>query len=106
MMAAAVGDFRPAAVSEQKIKKSGDSIPALSLAQNPDILLNVSQQTHCPRLTVGFAAESQDLVENAQSKLTHKKLDLIVANDISASDAGIPTGYCSSRVIRWRGYRW
>lgn len=88
VMAAAVGDFRPETLSEHKMKKSSDSVPSVSLTHNPDILMSVSQQEHRPRITVGFAAESRDLVENAQSKLIHKKLDLIVANDISASDAG------------------
>jgi phosphopantothenoylcysteine decarboxylase/phosphopantothenate--cysteine ligase len=61
------------------------------LQRNPDILMTVVQAKAdhgCPKVTVGFAAESQDLIENAQAKLKTKKLDLIVANDISAGDAG------------------
>jgi len=87
--AAAVADFRPAEYSEQKIKKKVDgSAPVVTLTRNPDILFDVSQQAVRPHVTVGFAAESQDLVSNAQSKLARKGLDLIVANDITAQDAG------------------
>jgi phosphopantothenoylcysteine decarboxylase/phosphopantothenate--cysteine ligase len=63
----------------------------LELVRNPDILAEVAAQKVSgagPRLTVGFAAETEDLVSNAKSKLERKKLDLIVANDVSASDAG------------------
>jgi phosphopantothenoylcysteine decarboxylase/phosphopantothenate--cysteine ligase len=88
IMTAAVADFRPAVASDQKIKKTGDSDMNLTLTQNPDILREVSQQPQHPCLTIGFAAESQDLFHNAQAKLARKKLDLIVANDITASDTG------------------
>ncbi|KAA3642777.1 MAG: bifunctional phosphopantothenoylcysteine decarboxylase/phosphopantothenate--cysteine ligase CoaBC [Chloroflexi bacterium] len=90
LMAAAVADFRPAKVSEQKIKKAGKT-PSIELALNPDILLEVAKQkkqSGFPKVTVGFAAESQDLLENARGKLEKKALDMIVANDISAKDAG------------------
>ena len=92
IMAAAVADFRPAAVAEQKIKKKeGMSGVVLELVRNPDILAAVAAQKSGqsgPRVTVGFAAETEDLLANAQSKLERKKLDLIVANDVSATDAG------------------
>lgn len=88
IMAAAVGDFRPESVADHKIKKADDTLRTLLLDRNPDILVSVSQQDHRPRLTIGFAAESQDLVANAQDKLARKKLDLIIANDIAAPDAG------------------
>jgi phosphopantothenoylcysteine decarboxylase/phosphopantothenate--cysteine ligase len=90
LMAAAVADFRPAAPADQKIKKEA-GVPTIELAANPDILLEVARrksETGFPQVTVGFAAESQSLLENAQHKLDAKKLDLIVANDISAPDAG------------------
>lgn len=86
VMVAAVADFRPANAAKQKIKK-GDGIPTLKLAANPDILATLATQ-EIPRVRVGFAAESQNLLDNAASKLRRKKLDFIVANDISASDAG------------------
>jgi phosphopantothenoylcysteine decarboxylase/phosphopantothenate--cysteine ligase len=64
---------------------------ALELVRNPDILAEVARQKSNgtgPRVTVGFAAETQDLLVNAQDKLKRKKLELIVANDVSAADAG------------------
>ncbi len=90
IMAAAVADFRPAQVATQKIKKQG-GVPTLALTPNPDILAAVAerrQQRNWPRVVVGFAAETQNLLQNAQSKLARKALDLIVANDVSADDAG------------------
>jgi phosphopantothenoylcysteine decarboxylase/phosphopantothenate--cysteine ligase len=89
LMAAAVGDYRPATVSEHKIKKTADL--TLRLERTPDILAAVARQradTGRPQVVVGFAAESQDLLENARAKLEAKRLDLIVANDITAADAG------------------
>ena len=88
IMAAAVADFRPAQLAEHKIKKTEGGAPAIELTTNPDILLELSEQPTRPRVTVGFAAESDDLETNAQAKLARKKLDLIVANDITAEDAG------------------
>ena len=90
LMAAAVADFRPADPKEQKIKK-GAGNPTLELVPNPDILLGVRDQrqaTNHPKIVVGFAAETQDLIANTESKLKSKGLDLIVANDVSAVDAG------------------
>lgn len=102
IMAAAVADFRPAQVAEQKIKKSGDNDDGLtlSLARTVDILAQVRQrreQTGTPQVVVGFAAESQNLLENARDKLERKGLDLIVANDITAPDAGFNVD--TNRVI-------
>ena len=92
VMAAAVADFRPTQAAEQKIKKTADKTSlALALECTPDILAAVhAARPSLPRLqaVVGFAAETQDLLANAQAKLTAKGLDLIVANDVSASDAG------------------
>jgi phosphopantothenoylcysteine decarboxylase/phosphopantothenate--cysteine ligase len=92
IMCAAVGDFRPARPAQHKIKKGedtrADSPLQIELEENPDILLEVSKQPRRPKVTVGFAAESHDLIAHAQAKLTRKKLDLIVANDITAADAG------------------
>jgi phosphopantothenoylcysteine decarboxylase/phosphopantothenate--cysteine ligase len=91
VMAAAVADFRPTQVAEQKIKKTGGGLAQIELTANPDILKSVAEQrteSSGPRRVVGFAAESQNLLKNAQQKLQAKGLDMIVANDISASDAG------------------
>ncbi len=90
VMAAAVADFRPAAPSTHKLKKGG-GVPKIDLEATPDILQSVAQTRSVsgwPRLVVGFAAESQDLLANARLKLDRKKLDLIVANDISAAGSG------------------
>jgi phosphopantothenoylcysteine decarboxylase/phosphopantothenate--cysteine ligase len=98
LMAAAVADFRPAAVASAKIKKEA-GIPTIHLENTPDILKSVAEfrmEQGWPRLTIGFAAESQDLLRNAQKKLVAKRLDLIVANDISAPDAGF--GVNTNRV--------
>jgi len=89
-MSAAVADFRPTHPAGQKIKKTGSGL-TLELEPTQDILAEVARQrASLPKLSrvVGFAAESQDLLENARKKLAAKKLDLIVANDITASDAG------------------
>lgn len=92
VMAAAVADFRPATVAGQKIKKKEDTGElTLKMVRNPDILAGVAAQKTSgagPRVTVGFAAETEDLLANAQSKLERKRLDLIAANDVSAADAG------------------
>jgi phosphopantothenoylcysteine decarboxylase/phosphopantothenate--cysteine ligase len=90
VMAAAVADFRPAAPAMEKIKKE-TGVPKIQLEKTPDILQAVAEvkiRTGFPKVTVGFAAESRDLVDNARRKLQSKRLDLIVANDITASDAG------------------
>jgi phosphopantothenoylcysteine decarboxylase/phosphopantothenate--cysteine ligase len=90
VMAAAVADFRPKDMAKDKIKKEG-GVPQIELEATEDILKTVAGQrkeTKCPRVVVGFAAESRDLLENAAHKLTSKGLDFIVANDISATNAG------------------
>ncbi|MDD5468640.1 MAG: bifunctional phosphopantothenoylcysteine decarboxylase/phosphopantothenate--cysteine ligase CoaBC [Anaerolineales bacterium] len=90
LMAAAVADFRPTSPVSQKLKKSG-GVPQITLELAPDILsavAHIKAESGFPRVTVGFAAESQDLLDNARTKLSAKALDLIVANDISAADAG------------------
>jgi phosphopantothenoylcysteine decarboxylase/phosphopantothenate--cysteine ligase len=88
VMAAAVADFRPKTVAENKLKKR-DGIPQVELEAAPDVLLAVAGLgSRKPRVVIGFAAESQDLLENAGAKLKSKKLDMLVANDISAPDAG------------------
>ena len=97
-MAAAVADFRPLAVSTEKIKKES-GIPEIRLENTPDILRAVTElkeKTGFPKLAVGFAAESQQVLANAQKKLQAKRLDLIAANDISAQDAGF--GVDTNRV--------
>ncbi|MDP2975923.1 MAG: bifunctional phosphopantothenoylcysteine decarboxylase/phosphopantothenate--cysteine ligase CoaBC, partial [Anaerolineales bacterium] len=90
LMAAAVADFRPKKVAEDKLKKR-DGIPQVELEAAPDILETVAglgSGEKRPSVVVGFAAESRDLLENAAAKLSSKKLDMIVANDITAPDSG------------------
>ncbi|KQV84199.1 bifunctional phosphopantothenoylcysteine decarboxylase/phosphopantothenate--cysteine ligase CoaBC [Rhizobium sp. Root1220] len=84
VMVAAVADWRVASAADQKIKKHpGESIPTLALTENPDILKTLGHHTMRPRLVVGFAAETQDLENNAKAKLERKGADIIVANDVS-----------------------
>ena len=82
--AAAVADWRVAASSEQKVKKGKSGPPTLSLVENPDILATVAGLgAHRPTLVVGFAAETEKIVEHGQAKLARKGCDMIVANDVS-----------------------
>ncbi len=83
---AAVADYRPVAAAQQKIKKNSES-QLIELVRNPDILADVAAQTSRP-FCVGFAAETQDVIHYAQDKLQRKKLDMIIANDVSATDIG------------------
>jgi phosphopantothenoylcysteine decarboxylase/phosphopantothenate--cysteine ligase len=84
IFAAAVADWRVANAGEQKIKKTASGMPPLQLVENPDILAAISKhQQNRPHLVIGFAAETQNLIENATSKLKRKGCDWIVANDVS-----------------------
>lgn len=85
--AAAVADYRPKTVASAKIKKTGDDL-ILELEKTPDILADVSKARGERLLVVGFAAETNDVLENARAKMEKKNLDLIVANDVSKSGAG------------------
>ena len=90
IMAAAVADFRPKNISKNKMKKR-DGIPQIELEATPDILGTVADlgsKEKRLKVVVGFAAETQNLLENATSKLQSKQLNIIAANDISATDAG------------------
>ena len=92
IFAAAVADYRPAETAAGKIKKDKGGLDAIALTENPDILASVGKHaTRRPRLVVGFAAETDDLLANAQAKLTRKGADLIIANDVS-HDSGIGGG--------------
>lgn len=92
VMAAAVADWRVANAGAQKMKKDGSGrAPALEFAENPDILATVSKASDRPRLVVGFAAETEKVVEHATSKRARKGCDWIVANDVSP-ETGIMGG--------------
>jgi phosphopantothenoylcysteine decarboxylase/phosphopantothenate--cysteine ligase len=92
IFAAAVADWRVATAADQKLKKGAGGMPELKLAENPDILKSVAQaKSKRPKLVVGFAAETQNVIENAKAKLAKKGCDLIIANDVSA-DKGVMGG--------------
>ena len=94
IMAAAVADWRPANISDQKVKKGDADIWSVELVKNPDIVAGVKRER---LVKVGFAAESEDLLANAESKLRAKGLRLIAANDITAADSGF--GVDTNKVI-------
>ena len=99
IMAAAVADYTPAQVSAQKIKKVAGEL-SLELQRTPDILGAVAvqrPQSGRPRVVVGFAAETENLIPHAQDKLQRKRLDLIAANDVTASGSGFGTE--TNRVV-------
>ena len=85
--AAAIADYRPAQRAEQKIKKTEDSL-TLTLERTPDILSNVAASRRNGLLVIGFAAETENVIDNARAKLRNKKLDAIVANDVTRHDSG------------------
>ena len=88
IMVAAVADWRTVQTPEQKIKKDGKDIPPLALTENPDILASLAQHELRPGLLIGFAAETEKIVEHAQVKLARKGCDWIVANDVSGDVMG------------------
>jgi phosphopantothenoylcysteine decarboxylase/phosphopantothenate--cysteine ligase len=84
VFAAAVADWRSVAAAPEKMKKDDGAIPPLALVENPDILSTVSHlKDGRPGLVVGFAAETENVIENARAKLARKACDLIVANDVA-----------------------
>jgi phosphopantothenoylcysteine decarboxylase/phosphopantothenate--cysteine ligase len=97
VMAAAVADFRPKAKMPKKIKKR-DGIPEITLEPTEDII-NEVQNTKSKCIVVGFAAETDDVVENARKKLTEKGMDLVVANRVGEPDSGFAADTNSAAVI-------
>ena len=93
LMAAAVADYQPQAIAREKIKKEGRQNLTLKLVKTPDILSEVKANF----IRVGFAAESENLIANAKKKLAEKKLDLIIANDITKADSGFDAD--TNRVV-------
>jgi phosphopantothenoylcysteine decarboxylase/phosphopantothenate--cysteine ligase len=92
VFAAAVADWRTAANSREKIKKTGKSAPEFTLVENPDILATVAhRKSGRPKLVIGFAAETENVVEHATTKLARKGCDWILANDVSP-ETGIMGG--------------
>lgn len=102
VMSAAVGDFAAEKLEKEKIKKQGDEGLVLKLVPTKDILLEVAKR-NSGKLVVGFAAESQNLMESALEKLKKKNLDLIVANDISAPGIGFQSDSNQVTIIDREG---
>jgi len=85
---AAVADWRPGKTAGKKIKKDGKAIQPLDLEENPDILKTICAHKNRPGLVIGFAAETNDVIDHAKAKLKKKKCDWIVANDVSGDVMG------------------
>ena len=100
---AAVADYRPATVPEHKIKKQAETMQ-LELVQNPDIIAAVAAEDAGP-FVVGFAAETNDVITNARLKLAGKGLDMIVANDVSAAEAGFNSDQNAATILWQDGQR-
>jgi len=88
VMVAAVADWRPKEYHGEKIKKRGSAPPALMLTENPDILTNLAGGSRRPALVIGFAAETENVIENARTKRKRKVADWIIANDVSGDVMG------------------
>jgi phosphopantothenoylcysteine decarboxylase/phosphopantothenate--cysteine ligase len=101
VMAAAVADYRPSSVNQQKIKKNGSAL-VLDLEPTDDILAAVTRESGS-RVVIGFAAETENVIENARKKLKEKGADLIVANDVSASDSGFDVDHNRIALVSSEG---
>ena len=96
--AAAIADYRPARRADQKIKKSNDAI-TLTLERTPDVLSQVAASRANGMLVIGFAAETENVLDNAREKLRSKNLDAIVANDVSRADSGFDSATNAITII-------
>lgn len=103
IMAAAVADFRPIEVAEQKIKKTNKETFVVEMVKNPDILKEMGKIKKDNQIIVGFCAESENLLNNAQKKLLEKNVDFIAANDISRSDIGFGSDFNEMTLIAKNG---
>lgn len=92
IFSAAVADYRPISVSEEKIKKSSDSM-SIEFTKNPDILASARSIFKFEGTLVGFAAETQNVIDNARKKLVKKQCNFVVANDVSRSDIGFNSSH-------------
>lgn len=95
--AAAVADYRPKEMAKRKIKKSEDAL-TVELERNPDILAELGR-TKTTQILVGFAAETEDMENNARQKVESKNLDLLVANDVTLPGAGFGTDTNISKLV-------
>lgn len=103
IMAAAPADYTPAEYHEEKIKKAGDEL-VLAFRKNPDILKTL-KPILSDKIVVGFAAESHQLLENAERKLKEKNLDFIVANNIAGKDTAFRSDYNAATIIYKDGHQ-
>ena len=87
-MVAAVADWRTADIAKEKLKKRGSAPPALLLTENPDILATVASRPDRPPLLIGFAAETENVIQHAKEKRKRKGADWIIANDVSGDVMG------------------
>ena len=100
---AAVADYRPQIVADQKIKKTDDSEQmTLTMVKNPDIVASVAAMTEHRPFTIGFAAETQDVEKYARNKLINKNLDMICANDVSVAGQGFNSND-NALTVYWQG---
>ena len=99
---AAVGDYLPEKISKTKLKKDGKNL-ALTLRPNVDILRTLSAKKKKGQIVVGFAAETDDVISHAREKLKGKKLDLIVANDVSQAGSGFASDKNAAVLIDAQG---
>jgi phosphopantothenoylcysteine decarboxylase/phosphopantothenate--cysteine ligase len=100
---AAVADYRPSRAADQKIKKNAEALD-LQLVRNPDILADVAALEGRP-FTVGFAAETEKVLEHARAKLERKRVDLIIANDVARGDIGFDSDYNEVSIVSADGVR-
>lgn len=98
IMAAAVADYKPTVVSKQKIKKDSGELN-LHLVKTSDILMEISKIRRPEQFVVGFAAETQNVLENAKRKLEAKELDMIVSNDVQRTDIGFNSDYNEVTIL-------
>ena len=102
--AAAVGDYRPAETASEKLKK-GDGELNIRLARNPDILASLGERKRPGQLLCGFAMETQNLLDNAESKLRRKNCDMLVANSLRDKGAGFGTDTNIATLLFADGHR-
>jgi len=101
---AAVADWRVASIAKEKMKKGAGGPPSLELAENPDILRTVAQHSRLrPSIVVGFAAETENVIEHARQKLISKTCDIIIANDVGTASAVFGSDYNRVHVVTANG---
>lgn len=103
---AAVADYRAATIETQKIKKQSDTNQiAINFIKNPDILATIGHASNRPKIVIGFAAETQNLEQNALKKLASKGADFIIANDVSSSTIGFNSDFNSVVIFGKNGFK-